>query len=182
MQNRAAPAFQEYAAAMMATVPYRVLSLAERGLLYSMRLECWVNHGLPENPATLARILAFDVAEVAAALPAVMPFFSIQNGQIISPELDDYRKHIEGIRIRQSEGGKQSAANKKDKNRATETKSIKGVHGSQATCKSLAGQPQVLSSVQSSQAKPSQKQSLDKGISAETSAWVGDYERASNGQ
>ena len=94
MQNRPAPAYQEYAASMMASVQYRVLNLAERGLLYTMRHECWVNQGVPENPATLARILGFDVAEVTAALPAVMPFFRVQNGFIVSPELDDYRVRI----------------------------------------------------------------------------------------
>jgi len=38
--NRTAPAYQEYAASMMARFEYRTLTLAHRGLLYSMRLEC----------------------------------------------------------------------------------------------------------------------------------------------
>jgi len=38
--NRTAPAYQEYAASMMARLEYRTLTLPQRGLLYSMRLEC----------------------------------------------------------------------------------------------------------------------------------------------
>ena len=182
MQNRPAPAYQEYAAAMMASTPYRLLGLAERGLLYTMRLECWVNHGLPENPAALAKILGFDAAEVAAALPAVMPFFRKENGFITCPELDDYRRHLEATRLKQSEGGKQSAANKKGKSKSAESVTEQGTQGKQVTCKSPATQVQVLSSVQTSPAQPSQKQSLEKGLPDEYIPWATDYEKASNGQ
>lgn len=182
MQNRPAPAYQEYAAAMMASTPYRLLGLSERGLLYTMRLECWVNHGIPENPAALAKILGFDAAEVAAALPAVMPFFRKENGFITCPELDDYRRHLEVTRLKQSEGGKQSAANKKGKSKSTETTTGQGTHGKQVTCKSPTAQVQVLSSVQTRPAQPSQKQSLEKGLPDEYIPWATDYEKASNGQ
>lgn len=181
MQNRPAPAYQEYAAAMMASTSYRVLGLAERGLLYSMRLECWVNQSLPENPATLAKILGFDPAEVAAALPAVMLFFRKENGFITSPELDDYRRHLEAIRAKQSDGGKQSAANKKGKSKPSESKATQAPGNGQVTSKSLAGQVQVLSSVQTNPAQPSQKQSLEKGLPDEYIPWATDYEKASNG-
>lgn len=182
MQNRPAPAYQEYAAAMMASTPYRLLGLAERGLLYTMRLECWVNHGLPESPAALAKILGFDAAEVAAALPAVMPFFRKENGLITCPELDDYRRHLEATRLKQSEGGKQSAANKKGKSKSAESVTEQGAQGKEVTCKSPTPKAQVLSSVQTSPAQPSQKQSLEKGLPDEYIPWATDYEKASNGQ
>jgi len=108
--NRTAPAYQEYAANLIARFEYRTLTLPQRGLLYSMRLECWVNQYLPESPSVLARILGFDVAEVAAELPYVMPFFSVENGRIYSPDLEAYRQHIERIRERQAQGGKAGAA------------------------------------------------------------------------
>ncbi|MDP2786186.1 MAG: hypothetical protein Q8O38_16580 [Sulfurimicrobium sp.] len=108
-QNRPPPAFQEYAAATMASTHYRVMSLAERGLMYSMRLECWVNTGLPENPATIAKILGFSFEDVKAALPGVMPLFANHGGMIICPELEDYRAHLKGIREKQSNGGKRGA-------------------------------------------------------------------------
>lgn len=109
-QNRKPPAFQEYAAEMMARVDYRSLSLAERGLLYTMRLECWVNRLLPSDPVVLGKILGFDASQIAAILPNVMLFFGVENGQIFCPELDDYRAHISTIRAKQSDGGKQGAA------------------------------------------------------------------------
>ena len=102
-ENRPAPAFQEYAAAMMSRFEYRTLTLPQRGLLYSMRLECWVNHYLPESPDVLARILGFDVAEVAAELPYVMAFFQVENGRIFSPELEGYRAHLEARKRAQSD-------------------------------------------------------------------------------
>lgn len=108
--NRTAPAYQEYAASMMARLEYRTLTLAQRGLLYSMRLECWVNQFLPDSPEVLARILGFDPAEIAAELPYVMSFFEVENGRVTSPDLEAYRQRVEGIRERQAQGGKAGAA------------------------------------------------------------------------
>lgn len=108
--NRTAPAYQEYAASMMARFEYRTLTLAQRGLLYSMRLECWVNQCLPEPPEILARILGFDVAEIAAEIPYVMALFAVENGRIFAPDLEAYRARLLGIRERQAQGGKAGAA------------------------------------------------------------------------
>lgn len=128
-QNRQPPAYQEYAASIMARVEYRAMSLAHRGLLYTLRLECWINHTLPENPATLAKVIGFDAAEIASALPSVLPFFSVKDGLISCPELDDYREHINGIRNRQSEGGKQGAAVTNAKSKRPEKATSKGFSG-----------------------------------------------------
>ena len=89
-QNRDAPAYQEYAAAMLAQIPFRTMTLQERGLLFTMRLECWVNIQLPNNRIALAKVLGMPVNEVAESLPAVMPFFEIVDGFILSPELENY--------------------------------------------------------------------------------------------
>ena len=109
-QNRTAPAYQEYAANMIARLEYRTLTLPQRGLLYSMRLECWVNQFLPESPTVLARILGFAVAEVAPELPDVMQVFASENGRIFAPDLEAYRMRVEHIRERQAQGGKVGAA------------------------------------------------------------------------
>lgn len=110
---RDAPAYQEYAAQMLANSRYRLMSLVERGLLDTLRRECWVNVGLPEKAETLAKMLSFDVAEVAAALPAVMPFFAVKDGLIVCPELDDLRAAYADRRERQAAGGKRSAEKRK---------------------------------------------------------------------
>lgn len=110
---RDAPAYQEYAASMLANSRYRLMSLAERGLLDTLRRECWVNGGVPAKPATLARMLGCDAAEIDASLPAVMPFFAIKDALIVCPELDDLRATYSERRERQAAGGKRSAEKRK---------------------------------------------------------------------
>ena len=110
MQSRDAPAFQEYAASMMAKIEYRTLSLAERGLLYTMRLECWVNDRLPADSVRLAKVLGYSPGEVAGALPGLLAFFVEQDGFYSSPELDNYKLHLADSKKRMSDGGKKSAS------------------------------------------------------------------------
>lgn len=184
-QNRPAPAYQEYAAAMLANIHFRMLEPAERGILYTMRLECWVNHGLPTNPVMLAKILGADPGEVAAALPALKSFFREENNLLISPELEDYRAHLANSRAKQSEGGKKSAANKKGTGKSSETAAAQGAKGKasnlQGTYKHPSSNLQVLSTVQPSSFQPSQTQSLEKGLPDELIPWANDYDKASNG-
>jgi len=162
-QNRDAPAFQEYASGMMARVEYRTMSLAGRGLLYSLRLECWVNRGVPNNPGTLARMLGFDQKEIESAIREVMPFFSIENGSIVCPELDDYRAHLESVRAKKSEGGKLGANYTNGKRKASSNTGDRAIAGMPT------GIPQVGrgSLVQSRTEQPSQKQSLDEAVNQE---------------
>ena len=59
-----------------------------------------------------------------------MPFFAeTAEGQIISPELEDYRAHLAGIRVKQSDGGKNGAAKTNGKNKSSETIADKGFQG-----------------------------------------------------
>lgn len=118
-QNREPPAFQEYASDMIARREYRAMSLAERGLLYSLRLECWTNRTAPSDPAILAKVLGYSVEEIRAALPTVLAFFTTAGGDIFSAELDAYRAHLARIQNAKIEGAKRGAAitNKKRKRR-----------------------------------------------------------------
>ena len=114
-QNREPPAFQEYAAAMLSRREYRALTLSERGLLYSLRLECWVNRTAPADPAILAKVMGYPENEIRASLPAAMEFFAVSGGEIFSPELDDYRAYR--ARIRQDQVKSAEDTNRKRKNR-----------------------------------------------------------------
>jgi uncharacterized protein YdaU (DUF1376 family) len=109
-QNRKPPAYMEYASDMLAKREYRLLSLAARGLLQTMRYECWVNKSLPSDPGDLARIVGFPRDEIAALLPAVMFAFHDDGKNIVCPELENYRAHRAEIRAAQREGGKNGAA------------------------------------------------------------------------
>ena len=115
--NRDAPAYQEYAANILAQISFRGATLQDRGLLYTLRLECWVNVTLPADPTSLARLLGLPIDEIAKSLPVIALFFRVADGQITCPELDGYRTHLENRRINQSKGGKRGAAitNKKRK-------------------------------------------------------------------
>jgi len=174
-QNRPPPAFQEYAANLMARTDFRILTLAQRGLLMTLRLECWVNQRLPSEPPTLARVLGFGSDEVRAALPAIMPFFASDGGQLTCPELDDYRDHLQAITDKKAEGGKRGAAMTNGKRKAAETKPAQGVSGD-------SGMPRVSrdSLVQLSSVQPSKTQSLERGISDDP--WVSDYVAGSKGR
>jgi hypothetical protein len=167
-QQREAPAYQEYAASMMARIDYRAMSLAARGLLYTMRNECWVNGSLPRDPVLLARVLGFTAEEVSSALPAVLPFFTECGAAYRCPELDDYRDHLDQRRQRQSEGGRVGAM-----------KTNSGRHG--APPANPAGKPQVAreSLVKTSPAQPSKAKGIEGRAMADP--WLSDYERVSRG-
>ena len=123
-QNRRPPAYQEYAAEMLAQIPFRTMSLQDRGLLFTMRLECWVNKQLPNNPELIAKILSVSLDEVAASLKAVMPFFKIEGEYIICPELKDYQEHLDDRKRRQSEGGKTGVVITNEKRKAAKENAI----------------------------------------------------------
>lgn len=110
-QNRKPPAYQEYAAAMMAVREFKLMSLAERGLLYTIRLECWTNLVVPQNSAELAKCLGFSESEMNVALTTNVKAFLKETGaDYICQDLEDYREHLEEIRLKRVEGGKKGAA------------------------------------------------------------------------
>lgn len=110
MQNRKAPSFQEYAASMMANREFKLMSLPERGLLMTMRYECWENNSVPINVADLAKCLGFEVSEIKMALTSrVKHFFKEFGDSYICPELEDYREHLKDRKLKQSAGGKKGA-------------------------------------------------------------------------
>jgi hypothetical protein len=171
VQHRDAPAFQEYAASMMARTTYRVMSLSARGLLYTMRLECWVNGGLPSDPAVLARVLGFAVDDVTRALSEVMSEFVIADGLIRCPELDNYRAYLDERRQRQIAGGRAGAA----KTNSGRSRPPPG----NPTSKPRASRESL---VQNSPAQNSQNTAIR--TAAVDGEWVADfneYERASRG-
>ena len=167
-QNRDAPAYQEYAASMMARIEYRLMSMEARGVLWSMRQECWVNGRLPSAPDQLARVLGCSVDLVERALPQLTAFLVHNDSHYRCPDLDDYRTHINDRRAKQSQGGKAGAAKTNDVRRGAATGKPPGKP--RATRESL---------VQNSQDQHSKAQQSKVANLHDT--WVSDYERASNG-
>jgi hypothetical protein len=167
-QHRDAPAYQEYAASMMARTDYRLLSLEARGLLYSMRLECWVNGCVEGRPDVLARVLGYPQEQVERALRELAPFFKPSGDKLRSPELDDYRTHLEDRRQRQSEGGRTGAAMTNGARQRTRPATPPG--------RARVGRESL---VKPSPVQESKTQAIEGG--AKKDEWVNDYERASRG-
>ncbi len=175
-QNRKAPAYQEYAADILAQLPFRTISLQDRGLLWTMCMECWVNKQLPNNPEVIARALGLPLDEVVFSLPSVMSFFNIVDDFIVCPELENYRAYIESRKQKQSQGGINSASKKAKDKRKKAIKSISNVISSnlKVPCKNLESNMQAAckSRVESSTVEQSQVQlsreeqslSLDKEV------------------
>jgi hypothetical protein len=114
-EGRKPPAYQEYASSMLANRAFRLMDASTRGVFYTMRLELWANDTLPTEPDLLSKMLGLVVDEVKKALPKLEPFFTFENGEIRSPELDGYRAHLEHRRKKQSQGGKTGASLTNDK-------------------------------------------------------------------
>ncbi len=112
-QNRNPPAYQEYAASMLASKEFRLMTLEQRSFLYTLKLECWENKQAPVSSRDLAKYIGFDIAEIEKALTDnVKTAFVEENGWFSCPELDNYRQHLEERNSKQSEGGKRSAGQK----------------------------------------------------------------------
>ena len=109
MQRRDPPAYLVWAAATMTRRDYRLADAMRRGVTWSIYNEVWVNRTAPADPAQLATILGLAPADVAAALPDIMGFFEVVNGELRCPELDSYRAHLDARHEKLSAGGKAGA-------------------------------------------------------------------------
>jgi hypothetical protein len=83
------------------------MSLEARGLLYTLRLECWENHRMPAELSTLSAVLRAEIS--SSTFEQVLPFFETKDGWLHCPELDNYRDYLEDRRLKQSKGGKRGA-------------------------------------------------------------------------
>ena len=179
-QNREPPAYQEYAASMLAKFEFRRMSFAERGLLYTMRLECWVNGFLPSDEQELARVLGVAPQEVSSALPALRSFFMFNEGRITCPELADYRQYLDEKREKQSAGGKKGS---RTTNKRNKKPSVEDDHPTLATTSPRRSSgdskvPRQGTAESLVQQNPSQsnKNKLTGG-GGSTEEWLADYER-----
>lgn len=174
-QNRKPPAYQEYAATILADRNFRLMTLAERGLFFSMRLECWQNSEVPATENELAKYLGYEFSDIQQALTArVKSFFSVNDRLFRCPELDDYRQHLEQQKARQSEGGKRGAAivngkSNKPRKQASASDSAMSSGNSQAPRR---GEGESL--VKLSSEKQSQTQPLENDVN---DAWLNDYDK-----
>jgi hypothetical protein len=94
--RRAPPAYQQYAATRLAHRGFKMMRLAERGLVHTLELEMWCNGTVPADKTALARVLGLDEGEVSAALtPLVLACFERSGDDLFSPELESYRQKLD---------------------------------------------------------------------------------------
>ncbi len=109
-----APAFLCYASNIIANKQYRLMMPLERSIWVSIYLECWPNRAVPADPIELAKYLGFSVADVKVGLTAnVLSFFKEINGELICPELEEYRETQRERNLKKSLGGKKGAERKR---------------------------------------------------------------------
>jgi uncharacterized protein YdaU (DUF1376 family) len=115
------PYFPLYAANIIASRNYKLMSLGERGLWITILMECWVNGGVPADFKQMAKILGFPEQEINQFLSDHQTaFFHIENGQYISRELEEYRQGYLVKREKQRLGGIKGAKEKKAKQKFVE--------------------------------------------------------------
>jgi hypothetical protein len=101
------PAYQEYASDVMSNINWRMMSFAERGLLDTLRKECWVNGKIPSDPDNLAKLLNVSIDQIASAFSSlVRSFFEFDEGFMVCPELEKYRAYLQERHRRMAEGGR----------------------------------------------------------------------------
>jgi hypothetical protein len=104
---RPPPAYQEYASDTLTNKQFRLLSLSERGLRATMRMECWANGKIPRSAKELALFLNLSPSDVQRNLTnGVLSYFEEHDGSLSCPELEDQRERLMAQRAAQTSGGK----------------------------------------------------------------------------
>ncbi len=102
-----------------------------------------------------------------------MVFFKIDTEEIYSPQLEDYRQHLDEIRAKQQAGGKKGADIKNKNNKRTERPADIGLQGNPAN---LEVHLQVSSTAKNNTVKQSQTQSTERAVVNDP--FVEEYEAA----
>ena len=168
--KRPPPAFQEYASDALANIQFRLATLAERGLIHTMRLECWVNKFIPSNPKEMSAMLNLQQTDLEANLtPRVKAFFQIHDGYYSCKELDDYREMLTNRSTSQSKGGKNGGLKTQENNKSIKAKV-------EATLQAnLQAKPKLLSRDESSREEES-RVIKEKVLTTEHTKWVNAYD------
>lgn len=166
IQKRRAPAFQEYAADMLAYMRYRMMSLEEKGLLHLLRNECWVNDQIPAKIEELAPYLGIEINKLTASLTErVLSFFIEVNGFLISPELNAYRAQLTERSNKLATGGSKGGKSTQNKNK-----------NNQARLEALL-KPVRREDINKVELKSVEFRTMDSSVTAEfIDPWVSEYE------
>lgn len=158
---------------LMAKRDWRLMTLAERGLLFSMWCECWANKELPAAPHELAAMVGKSVEEVQLGLSKrVLSFFEeSETGILVSPDIETYRKNVLDQRERMSKGGRKGGNTRAENERKAREASRHPSASNQAPLKGRETESE----------SESENQSLGGDEWPLNVEWINEYEKASRG-
>lgn len=163
---RPPPYFECFASDWLAKEPFRLSSMAERGLLFSMLCQVWISDSLPSSCKSLSRLLGIEQSEIEGSLTdRVLSFFeSTNDGRLVCPELRDQKAGMLERRRERAAAGRKGGLNKK-------SSSAKAQLGSVAK----AAPEMKRSETRREETNCAVKQ--EPSLSSEDQSWVAEYER-----
>lgn len=122
------PYFPLYAANILASRSFKLMTLEQRGLWITIMMECWVNGSVPSDMPSLSKYLGIPLEDIERSLTQIQfGFLEHKGGELISPELEGYRSKFLESRLKQSDGGKKGSEIKKAKKVAMEKENPQGI-------------------------------------------------------
>jgi uncharacterized protein YdaU (DUF1376 family) len=121
------PAYMEYPADILNNEIFMQLSIAQKGLLWLLRMYCWVNGDIPAKPELIAKLTGISEKDARRLFDEnVQSFFKmvwkdndgidICTERMINPSLEAYKMNLILKKKIRSENGKKSADKRWDKN------------------------------------------------------------------
>lgn len=112
------PAYQEYPADILNNEVFMRLSMAQRGLLWTLRMYCWKNESIPAGYKDIALLVGISEKAVNKLFDEkIHGFFELrlsddidkQNHRFINPDLEAYRKEKITARNKKAASGRLGA-------------------------------------------------------------------------
>jgi hypothetical protein len=171
------PFFPLFAANCLASKPFKMMTVEERGLWITIQMECWVNGSVPSDLKDLAKYLGVDHDEVQRSFTQKqLSFLQKVGDELKSPELEEQRKKYMDSREQKRLGGIEGAKRKAEKERQRLAKELLNRQGQPQGIPE--GDPKgSLIQLNSNSFKSNQLVRCE-AIDAKNKAWVEDYDNA----
>jgi len=168
IMTKSVPYFPIFAANIIASKPFRLMTMKERGLWITIQMECWVNGAVPSSHDELSKYLGILPTELNQCFtPIQMSFLEKKGLELKSPELEEYRKGYLERREKQRLGGLDGAKRKKAKQEAANKLGIPEGPLSYFNSNQISSNPLISNGF------------VEKRFSSkEIDEWVSDYENA----
>ena len=91
MAQEKAPAFQFYPKDFLTDSHVIAMTLAERGAYITLLCLCWMDHSLPTERTSLARLCRVSAVAFDRLWPALEPCFTVIDGRLVQPRIERER-------------------------------------------------------------------------------------------